>query len=152
YSDRSRNYQNGFDAQGYVNAVRAMRVPRNGLLVMLNALTVDVEDYFQVEAFSSQVSYDDWDSYTPRVEKNTARVLDMFSLRGVKATFFVLGWVAKKFPHVVRHIAEAGHEIGCHGFAHRRIDRQTPEQFRADIQSARNRLTDLVQQPIRCYR
>src|SRR5262249_30831446 len=119
---------------------------------MLNALSIDVEDYFQVEAFSSRIRYEDWDSYPSRVEINVNRILDIFADRGTKATFFVLGWIAEKFPHLVRRIAGAGHEIGCHGFAHQRIHCQTPEQFRLDIRCARQQLMDQVQRPVDCYR
>lgn len=120
--------------------------------LMLNVLTVDVEDYFQVEAFASRVSYDEWNHFTPRVERNLGRVLELFGRHGVRATFFVLGWVAQKFPRLVREIASAGHEVGCHGFAHQRVLRQTPAQFQADVQQARRSLMDEVQQPILCYR
>ena len=73
---------------------------------MLNALSIDVEDYFQVEAFSSQIRYEDWDSYPSRVERNVDRILDILAGRGTKATFFVLGWVADKFPHLAKRIAD----------------------------------------------
>ena len=119
---------------------------------MLNALTIDVEDYFQVEAFSSLVRYEDWDSYTPRVEQNVSRILDMLEKHQTTATFFVLGWIAQKFPSLVAKIAAAGHEVGCHGFAHQRIHKQTPEEFRLDIRQARQRLMDQVQKPVTSYR
>lgn len=96
-------------------------------------LTVDVEDYFHVEAFSGVVSRDSWDSYTPRVEANTRRVLALLDRHGAKATFFVLGWVARKFPALVREIRDAGHEIGCHSFWHQPVYSQTPEEFRQDL-------------------
>ena len=119
---------------------------------MLNALTVDVEDYFQVEAFASCVPYDTWDQYTPRVEQNVMRILDLFERHRVHGTFFVLGWLAQRFPQLVRRIAAAGHEVGCHGFAHRRLHSLRPTQFRADIRDARHCLMDAVQQPVRVYR
>jgi polysaccharide deacetylase family protein (PEP-CTERM system associated) len=119
---------------------------------MLNAITVDVEDYFHVEAFASEVSYEYWDRYTPRVERNVDRVLALFDRYKVRGTFFVLGWVAQRFPRLVRRITALNHEIGCHGFAHRRLHTQTPDQFRADLRDARNRIVDEVQKPIRCYR
>ena len=119
---------------------------------MLNALTVDVEDYFQVEAFAPYIPYDTWDQYTPRVEQNVVRILDLFQRHKVRATFFVLGWVARRFPGLVRRIAAAGHEIGCHGFAHRRLHYLDRSEFRADIRNARLCLMDAVQQPIFCYR
>jgi polysaccharide deacetylase family protein (PEP-CTERM system associated) len=119
---------------------------------MLNALTVDVEDYFHVEAFATRISPDDWHTFAPRVEKNVELILQIFSMHETKATFFVLGWVAELFPVLVRKIADAGHEIGCHGYAHQHIRRQTPEQFRQDIRRALKCLTDNVQKPICCYR
>jgi polysaccharide deacetylase family protein (PEP-CTERM system associated) len=119
---------------------------------MLNALTVDVEDYFQVEAFASVVSRDHWDRYPLRVERNVDRILELFSRNGVRATFFVLGWVAERLPHLVRRIAEAGHEIGSHGLSHRRVDVQQPAEFRAELRQARERLEEQIQRPVRCYR
>jgi polysaccharide deacetylase family protein (PEP-CTERM system associated) len=119
---------------------------------MLNALSVDVEDYFHVEAFASQISPKDWDSYVPRVESNTSRILELFAKYNTSATFFILGWVADRFPDLVRQIASASHEIGCHGFSHQHIGHQTPEQFRLDIRKAKNLLTDQVQKDVICYR
>jgi polysaccharide deacetylase family protein (PEP-CTERM system associated) len=119
---------------------------------MLNALSVDVEDYFQVEAFSSCISPHDWDSFTPRVERNVARILDLFERHGVKATFFILGWVAQRFPQMIRRIADAGHEIGCHGYSHQNIMRQSKEEFRKDVREARNTLMDEIQKEVTCYR
>jgi polysaccharide deacetylase family protein (PEP-CTERM system associated) len=119
---------------------------------MLNALSVDVEDFFHVEAFASTISPTTWDSIHPRVEQNVSRILEIFSSSGVHATFFVLGWVAKRFPGMVRRIAEAGHEIGSHGQDHQRIHNLTPDQFRADIRTCRDLLADQVQRPILAYR
>jgi polysaccharide deacetylase family protein (PEP-CTERM system associated) len=119
---------------------------------MLNALTVDVEDYFHVEAFATRISPEDWHTFAPRVEQNIELILQMFSKQKSRATFFVLGWVAERFPALVRKIADAGHEIGCHGYAHQHIRRQTPEQFRQDIRKALQCLTNNVQKPICCYR
>jgi polysaccharide deacetylase family protein (PEP-CTERM system associated) len=115
-------------------------------------MTVDVEDYFHVEAFASDVPTEHWDSYTPRVERNVYRILDLFSKYDVKGTFFVLGWVADKFPHLSRKIASAGHEIGCHGYAHRRLHHMSPSQFRQDLRRATGLLADQVGGPIRCFR
>jgi polysaccharide deacetylase family protein (PEP-CTERM system associated) len=119
---------------------------------MLNALTVDVEDYFHVEAFASKIGYVQWDGYERRVEYNVERILDLFDKYATKATFFILGWVAEKLPHVARQIALAGHEIGCHGYAHQRLHTLTPFQFREDLRRATGLLTDQVQQPVVCYR
>ncbi len=119
---------------------------------MLNALSIDVEDYFHVEAFAEQVSPDDWCNFAPRVQENINLILEILARHQVKATFFVLGWVAESIPSLVRQIAEAGHEIGCHGYNHRRVRQQTPEEFRQDIRRARRCLMDQAQQPIHCYR
>jgi polysaccharide deacetylase family protein (PEP-CTERM system associated) len=118
----------------------------------LNALSVDVEDYFHVEAFAKQISPADWPGFVPRVEKNVELVLEVLAKHETRATFFVLGWVAKQFPHLVRKLADAGHEIGCHGYAHQHIKRQTFEQFRQDVRKARQSLRDLTQQPVICFR
>lgn len=119
---------------------------------MLNALSVDVEDYFQVEAFAGKISRAEWQSFTTRVEHNTARILELFDEHDAKATFFVLGWVGKRYPGLVREIAARGHEVGCHGFHHERLPRLTARQFRADLRDALDCLTDQAQQPVRCYR
>jgi polysaccharide deacetylase family protein (PEP-CTERM system associated) len=117
-----------------------------------NVLTVDVEDYFHVEAFADCIPKAQWDLCSPRVERNVDRILVMLDRYDVKATFFVLGWVAAKFPLLVRRIAAADHEIGCHGFSHDHLHRLSPDGFRADVRDARNRLMDLTQQPVVCYR
>jgi polysaccharide deacetylase family protein (PEP-CTERM system associated) len=100
---------------------------------MINALTCDVEDYFHVEGFAKQVSREDWSSYQTRVTQNTRRVLEMLDGFGVKATFFVLGWVADHSPDLVVDIARRGHELAVHGYWHRLVYEQTPEQFKEDI-------------------
>jgi polysaccharide deacetylase family protein (PEP-CTERM system associated) len=121
-------------------------------MAMLNVLSVDVEDYFHVEAFAHQVFYKDWNSFCPRVERNVGIVLDLFAQYGAQGTFFVLGWVGEHFPQIVRRIVEAGHEVGCHGFAHQHISRQTPEQFRLDVRRARQQLIDQAQRDVHAYR
>ena len=119
---------------------------------MVNALTVDVEDYFHVEAFARHISPSQWDGFAPRVERNIDRTLALLERTGVTGTFFVLGWVAQKFPLLVRRIAGLGHEVGCHGYGHQHLGRLLPEQFRTDVREARKRLMDEVQQPVHCYR
>jgi polysaccharide deacetylase family protein (PEP-CTERM system associated) len=120
--------------------------------MMVNVLSVDVEDYFHVEAFASQIRYEQWDSFTPRIEHNVRCILELFAKHGARGTFFVLGWVAKKFPRLVQEIASAGHEIGSHGYKHKRLHILTPAEFRRDIQDANSILSDQVQRHIRCYR
>jgi polysaccharide deacetylase family protein (PEP-CTERM system associated) len=100
---------------------------------MYNALSIDVEDYFQVHALEGVVHRADWDSYPSRVEANTRRVLRVLADSHVRATFFVLGWVAERFPHLVVEIAAAGHEVATHGYWHELIYRQTPQEFAADL-------------------
>jgi polysaccharide deacetylase family protein (PEP-CTERM system associated) len=119
---------------------------------MLNVLSVDVEDYFQVEAFVSQIRYDQWSSFQSRVERNVVRILELFDGYQVKGTFFILGWIAERFPRLIRSIGDAGHEIACHGYAHRRLHHLTPDQFRADLRRATALLTDEVQRPLYSYR
>lgn len=105
--------------------------------VALNhVLTVDVEDYFHVEAFAGTVSRAAWDQYPSRVVNNCLRLLDIFDRYEVKATFFTLGWVARQFPAIVREIHERGHELACHSFWHRKVDSLSPVQFRSDTREA----------------
>src|SRR4051812_47471503 len=92
-----------------------------------NAISVDVEDYFQVQALASVYDRGIWDACEPRVEASTDRILDLFAEAGVKGTFFTLGWIAERHPGLVRRIAEAGHELASHGYCHARVDSQTPE-------------------------
>lgn len=118
----------------------------------LNAFTVDVEDYFQVSAFENHVRRTEWDSYASRVESNTRRLLALLDRHEVKATFFVLGWVARRQPRLVREIHAAGHEIGSHGYWHRLIYDQSPDEFRDDVRAARTVLTDITGDDVVAYR
>ncbi len=118
----------------------------------LNAFTVDVEDYFHVAALSSAVSRDSWASRELRVERNTERLLGVLAEREVHGTFFVLGWVAERAPGLVRKIAEAGHEIACHGYSHRLVYQQTPEEFREETVRAKQCLEDTIGQAVAGYR
>ncbi|MBL8699215.1 MAG: DUF3473 domain-containing protein [Alphaproteobacteria bacterium] len=117
-----------------------------------NALTVDVEDYFQVQALERVVSRDSWDSREVRVERNTDEILGIFGEAGAKATFFILGWVARRHPDLVRRIAAAGHEVASHGLEHVRVDRHDPASFRQDIGTTKKLLEDLAGTPVRGYR
>lgn len=101
-------------------------------------LSIDVEDYFQVEAFSSRISRADWDHWPARVVANTQRCLDLCDRAGVKSTCFVVGWVAEKFPALVREIQARGHELACHSFWHRTVYSLSPEAFREDLRMAKN--------------
>lgn len=109
---------------------------------IVNAMTVDVEDYFQVSAFESHVSRDDWGGFESRVCPNTERLLEMFAEAGVTGTFFVLGWVAERYPDLVRRIADGGHEIASHGSSHRLVYDMTPDAFREDVRRAKRVLED----------
>lgn len=115
-------------------------------------MTVDVEDYFQVSAFEKQISREKWDQLPPRVEKNTERILELLGNHGVKATFFVLGWVAERHPILIRGIAGEGHEVASHGYGHVRATEQQPEQFREDVIRAKKLLEDIVGEKVIGYR
>lgn len=119
---------------------------------MVNALTIDVEEYFHPNAMDGAVDPSEWDALPSRVERNTYRILDLLSERDVRATFFVLGWVAERWPGLVREIARRGHEVACHGFAHRLVYRLGPEQFRADVVRARRILEDCLGVPVVGFR
>jgi polysaccharide deacetylase family protein (PEP-CTERM system associated) len=118
----------------------------------LNYLTIDVEDYFQVSAFESVAPPDKWDTYEPRVSKNTIEILEILDVHSVKATFFVVGWIAEKNPHLVKEIAARGHEIGCHSYLHRKIYDVGPEIFKKDTRRAKHILEDLIGKPVLGYR
>jgi polysaccharide deacetylase family protein (PEP-CTERM system associated) len=105
---------------------------------MMNLMTVDVEDYFQVSGFEDRVPRSSWSSYESRVVPNTERLLDIFDEANVRGTFFVLGWVAERFPALVRRIHDAGHELASHGYAHQLVYSLTPDEFRADVRRARD--------------
>lgn len=119
---------------------------------LTHVLSVDVEDYFQVEAFADKVSIDTWDQWPSRVVANTQRLLDLFDQRTAKATFFMLGWVAHRFPQLVREIHARGHELACHSFWHRAVYRLTPEEFRRDTRQARDTIEQAAGVPILGYR
>lgn len=119
---------------------------------MRNALTVDVEDYFHVAAFSRQIDTATWDRFPLRVERNTHRLLDLFAERSIRATFFVLGWVAERCPSLVRMIVDQGHEVACHGYSHQLIYEQTPAVFRKETARAKACLEDQAQRPVLGYR
>ncbi|MCL2624382.1 MAG: DUF3473 domain-containing protein [Planctomycetaceae bacterium] len=115
-------------------------------------MTIDVEDYYQVAAFDKIVAPADWDSFESRVVANTRRFLEILALQNVKATFFLLGYEAERYPELVREIAEAGHEIGSHGYAHQLAFMQSEEVFRDDVARTRKLLQDLSGQAVLSYR
>ncbi len=119
---------------------------------VMNAMSVDVEDYFQVSAFEQVVSRDSWDQRESRVVANTDRLLGLFEELGVRATFFVLGWVAERHPALVRRIVAQGHELASHGYGHRLIYDQSPDEFREDVRRAKAILETTGGVPVRGYR
>jgi polysaccharide deacetylase family protein (PEP-CTERM system associated) len=119
---------------------------------LTNALTVDVEDYFHVSAFEPYIARSQWDAMPCRVERNTRKVLDLLAAHGVRGTFFVLGWVAERYPELVRQIVAEGHELGCHGRDHIRVSELSPEQFRDDIGYSKQLLEDCAGVDVRGYR
>lgn len=119
---------------------------------MINALSVDVEDYFMVENFAATIRFEDWEKYPLRLEKSTGKLLEIFRKCKVKATFFVLGWVAEKLPRLVQQVAAEGHEIACHGYSHRRVDELGKERFAEEIKKAKLILENLVGKPVVGYR
>ena len=118
----------------------------------INAFTVDVEDYFHVAALSSAITRESWPTHESRVERNTERLLALLAERGVRGTFFVLGWVAERTPGLVRRIAASGHEIACHGFSHQLIYQQAREEFREETVRAKRLLEDLIGEAVLGYR
>lgn len=119
---------------------------------LVNAMTVDVEDYFHVSALAEVISRKDWDSMEYRAERNTERLLELFDAARVQATFFVLGWVAERSPGLVRRIHAAGHEIACHGLTHELVYRQTPEVFRDETARSKSILEDAIGERVLGYR
>jgi polysaccharide deacetylase family protein (PEP-CTERM system associated) len=119
---------------------------------MLNALSVDVEDWFQVGAFETVIARDSWDGLEQRVERNADAVLALFDEAGVKGTFFTLGWVAERYPALIRRVAEAGHEVASHGWDHKRVFTLSAAGFRADLERARIAIEDACGQSPAGYR
>ena len=119
---------------------------------ILNAMTIDVEDYFHVLAFDRVINRALWDELPRRVEQNTNRLLEIFADTRTKATFFTLGWVAERHPDLIRRIVSEGHELASHGYAHVRADRQTRDEFRDDVRKAKLLLEDATGTVVRGYR
>jgi polysaccharide deacetylase family protein (PEP-CTERM system associated) len=119
---------------------------------MTHVLSVDVEDYFQVEAFARSVDRESWDEWPSRVVPNTLRVLDLFDKRNAKGTFFIVGWVAEKFPHLVREIQSRGHELACHSYWHRTVYSLSPDEFRLDTKRAKQVIEDAAGVAVNGYR
>ena len=129
-----------------------MAVRLDARRVVVNALTIDVEDYFQVWALEPYISRNDWDKTPSRVERNVDLILQLLADADVRATFFTLGWIAERFPRCVQRIADAGHEVASHGYAHQRATDLTHEAFFADILLAKSILEDLLGAEVKGYR
>ena len=119
---------------------------------MRNAMTIDVEDYFQVSAFAPHIARDSWDSQPCRVERNVERILALLAAHDTHATFFTLGWIAERYPQLVRAIVDQGHELASHGYGHQRASDLSREQFRDDITRAKGLLEDIGGVAVRGYR
>jgi polysaccharide deacetylase family protein (PEP-CTERM system associated) len=119
---------------------------------IVNAMTVDVEDYFHVSAFADALDRNNWPKFESRVERNTHRLLDLFDEHRTRITFFVLGWVAERYPALIRELQRRGHEVACHGLTHELVYRQTPAVFREETLRSKNLLEDLTGTPVRGYR
>ena len=117
-----------------------------------NAMTIDVEDYFQVSAFAPHIPRNQWDSLPCRVDRNVMRILDLLDAHAAKATFFTLGWVAERYPQLVREIVGRGHELASHGYGHLRATDQTEIEFRTDVTHAKKLLEDLSGVSVNGYR
>ena len=120
--------------------------------LITNALTVDVEDYFQVSAFAPYIPRSEWERRECRVERNVHRILELLSTRQTKATFFTLGWIAERYPQLVRDIVAQGHELASHGYGHQRASDLSRQEFAQDVTSAKKILEDLAGVPVRGYR
>ena len=122
------------------------------IMTVANALTVDVEDYFHVSGLAKSIDRDSWDARESRVEVNTRKLLSIFAERDVRATFFVLGWVAARDPALIRDIAAGGHEIACHGLSHRMVYEQSPDEFRRETDRSKKILEDITGSAVNGYR
>lgn len=118
----------------------------------INAMSIDVEDYFQVAAFDSHIERSQWDTIECRVERNIERILALLERHDTRATFFTLGWIAERYPAMIRRIVAGGHELASHGYGHQRVSDLTPESFRDDLTRARAVLEDIGGVPVHGYR
>jgi polysaccharide deacetylase family protein (PEP-CTERM system associated) len=119
---------------------------------ILNAMTVDVEDYFHVAALANSIDRSRWDQMEYRAEASTRRLLDLFEESNIHATFFVLGWVARRSPELIREIARRGHEVASHGMSHKLVYNQTPEEFSQETYESKALLEDIIGAPVQGYR
>lgn len=124
-------------------------MPEKTRVIMINAMTVDLEDWHHS---IDSIPFEDWDKYESRIEKNTYKILEVFNHSDIKATFFILGYIAQKYPSLVKEISSLGHEIATHGHSHRLIYRQTPQEFREDLKRSINVIEDVSQQKVLGFR
>ena len=129
-----------------------MNAPTTLPRAMKNAMSIDVEDYFQVSAFAPHIRREDWDRLPCRIERNVDVILGLLDEANARATFFTLGWIAERYPQVVRRIVDGGHELASHGYGHQRASDLTPAQFRDDIVRAKRLLEDIGGVGVRGYR
>lgn len=141
---------NGLDPAAVIAGWQAR--PAQVAAAGVSALTIDVEEYFQVEAFFGVIDRASWDGYASRVEGNVGRILDLLAGEGVRATFFTLAWIAERHPQIVRRIVAEGHELASHGTDHRRADSQDRAQFLADVREAKTVLENIGGAPVKGYR
>lgn len=134
--------------------LKAARIPPRRAVDgrIINAMSVDVEDFFQVGAFENTIKRDAWETYDLRVETNTNRLLDLFAQKGIKSTFFCLAWVAERAPALIKRIVDDGHELASHGYDHKRVTSFTPDTFREDLRRSRAILEDVGGVAIKGYR
>ena len=118
----------------------------------INSLTIDIEDYFQVSNFSKVINFSDWDKYECRIERNTYYLLNILNEFKVKGTFFVLGWIAERYPNLIKIVHDEGHEIASHGYCHKLITLQTREEFRDDVRKSKRILEDITGKDVKGYR
>ena len=119
---------------------------------MKHAMTIDVEDYFQVSAFENLIAVSDWEKKECRVEANMDKLLQLFADNDTKATFFTLGWIAQRYPEMIKKVVEQGHELASHGTMHQRASAQSQVEFKADVGDAKRLLEDLGGNPVLGYR
>jgi polysaccharide deacetylase family protein (PEP-CTERM system associated) len=119
---------------------------------VVNAFTIDLEDYFQTEVASRSLPYSEWDRMPSRIEHSVQRMLDLLDESDARATVFVLGWIAERYPRLVREVARRGHEIGCHSYRHRRVYTLSPEVFAEDTRLAKRVLEDVIGSAVEGYR
>jgi len=132
--------------------MQAEHLPASRPASIINAMSVDVEEYFQVSAFERRVTRDEWDSWPSRVEQNTGLLLDLFANCGVSATFFCLGWVAERHPALIRRIVDEGHELASHGWDHTRVHDMDRARLRQDVIRTKSVLEDIAGRPVLGYR